>query len=253
MKDSDILKFAADLGSVMLASGAETYRVEDTIVRILSVGGDRYPECFVTTTGIFICINNYQDDPFTVLRRIKTRGTNLEKLIAANALSRDFTSGKIVLKEAAARLEEIKSIKSFRPGWIFLGNAAVSGGFAIMLGSTVTDGICAAVVGMILGVFIYFFEKSRSEVLFKSFLGGIILSVLAVAAIKTGIGGNMDSIIIGAIMPLVPGVAITTAIRDIMEGDYVSGVSRMMEAILTAVAIAGGAGFALMTLGGVLI
>jgi len=253
MKDSDLMKFSADLGEIMLASGAETHRVEDTIERLLSVGAPRHPDVFVTTTGIFICINNYQGDPFTMVRRIKRRGTNLEKLIAANALSRDFTSGKVDLKEAVIRLEEIRSIKSFKPYLVVFCDGLISGGFAIMLGSSVIDGICAMVIGMILGVFIYLYNKSRSEVLFEGFIGGIIISSLAVLTIKTGIGTQMTGIIVGSAMPLVPGVAITTAIRDIMEGDYVSGVSRMMEALLTAVAIAGGVGLALNTLGGGLI
>ena len=133
---------------------------------------------------------------------------------------------------------------------VIISDGLVSGAFAIMLGSGIIDGICAAVVGMLLGIFIYFYSKSHSEVLFEGFIGGAIISVLAVFAVRSGIGTYVDGIIIGAAMPLVPGVAITTAIRDIMEGDYVSGVSRMMEAVLTAVAIAGGAGIALNALGG---
>ncbi len=253
MKDSDLLKFSADLGEIMLASGAETHRVEDTMERLLSVGTDRCPETFVTTTGIFICIKNYQGDPFTMVRRIKTRGTNLEKLIAANALSRDFTSGKVDLKEANKRLDEIKSIKSFDPKLVILCDGIISGGFALMLGSSLMDGVCATIIGMILGIFIYFYTMRHSEVLFQGFIGGIIISLLAVLSVKSGFGSEMTGIIVGAAMPLVPGVAITTAIRDIMEGDYVSGVSRMMEAVLTAVAIAGGAGFVLNAIGGGLV
>ncbi len=253
MKDADLLKFSADLGEIMFEAGAETHRVEDTLERILSVGAEREPEIFVTTTGIFICIKNYQGDPFTVIRRVKRRSTNLEKLIAANALSRDFTSGKVNLKEAVVRLKEIKSIKSFKPIFVIACDGLISGGFAIMLGSNIIDGLCATVIGMLLGVFIYFYNKSRSEVLFEGFIGGVILSVLSVFAVRMGIGSDVNSIIVGAVMPLVPGVAITTAIRDIMEGDYVSGVSRMMEAVLTAVAIAGGAAVALNVFGGGLV
>ncbi len=251
MKDSDLLRFAADLGEVMLASGAETYRVEDTLERILSVGAERKPETFVTTTGIFMSINNYQDDPFTVIKRIKKRGTNLEKLIAANALSRDFTSGKIDLKAAMMRLEEVKNTKSFSMPLVVLGDGIVSGGFALMLGSCLMDGFLALIIGAILGVFICIYEKYRSEPLFSAFIGGAIISALAVVTVKAGVGTDLSGIIVGTAMPLVPGVAITTAIRDIMEGDYVSGVSRMMEAVLCAIAIASGVAVALKVMGGV--
>ena len=96
MKDSDLLKFSADLGEVMLASGAETHRVEDTLERLLSVGAERYPETFVTTTGIFICIKNYQDDPFTMVRRIKKRGSDAPSLF--------WGSGKMQKKEPQPQL-----------------------------------------------------------------------------------------------------------------------------------------------------
>ena len=249
--DSELIRFAAALGETMLVSGAETYRVEDTIERILSVGRRRDPETFVTTTGIFVCIKQDDDTPLTVVKRVKGRSTNLEKVTAANALSRDFTEGRITLNEAILRLNGINKIASYKAIKVILGYGVVGGGFAFMLGSSITDSICAFAIGFILGVAMHFFKKNRSEVLFGGFLGGFLIAASAVAFVKSGIGGDINGIIIGAAMPLVPGVAATTAIRDIMEGDYVSGVSRLMEAVLTAVAIAGGAGIALNILGGV--
>lgn len=251
--DSELIRFAASLGEIMLISGAETYRVEDTIERILSVGKQREPETFVTTTGIFVCIKQDDDAPLTIVKRVKSRNTNLEKVTAANALSRDFTEGKVNLDEAFLRLDEIKNIGSSSGILFMLGCAVVGGGFAFMLESSVKDSICAFIVGFILGIAMHFFNKKRSEVLFGGFLGGVVITVSAFALIKMGLGSDINGIIIGAAMPLVPGVAATTAIRDIMEGDYVSGVSRMMEALLTAVAIAGGVGIALNILGGVVV
>jgi uncharacterized membrane protein YjjP (DUF1212 family) len=43
-------------------------------------------------------------------------------------------------------------------------------------------------------------------------------------------------------MLLVPGLAITNAIRDTMAGDLVAGTARTVEAIFIAAAIATGAG-----------
>jgi len=39
---------------------------------------------------------------------------------------------------------------------------------------------------------------------------------------------------IGAVMPFVPGVHITNSIRDILAGHLLSGISRGVEALLTA-------------------
>lgn len=62
-------------------------------------------------------------------------------------------------------------------------------------------------------------------------------------------------VIVGSIMPLLPGVALTNGIRDFISGDLISGVSRVSEALLTAIAIAVGIGSALkllIMLGGVI-
>ena len=73
-------------------------------------------------------------------------------------------------------------------------------------------------------------------------LGAAFLVWMAKMAV-TNIGlMNSDKIIIGGIMLLVPGLAITNAIRDTMAGDLVAGNARMMEAFFVSVAIATGAG-----------
>ena len=64
---------------------------------------------------------------------------------------------------------------------------------------------------------------------------------------------HQDAIIIACIMPLVPGVAITNAIRDTLNGDYVSGAARAVEAFIKALSIALGVGVSLMMLGGTLV
>ena len=52
-------------------------------------------------------------------------------------------------------------------------------------------------------------------------------------------------------MILVPGIAITNSLRDIIGGDFVSGLSRMIEAILIAASIAICVGIMMMVLQGV--
>ena len=65
---------------------------------------------------------------------------------------------------------------------------------------------------------------------------------MAVIAVLFGHLINMDVVIISSIMPLVPGVAITNAVRDTLQGDYLSGMARILEVFLKAAAIALGVG-----------
>ena len=79
----------------------------------------------------------------------------------------------------------------------------------------------------------------------NNFVGAILATGFSYIVIQIGLGQSFDKIIIGSIMGLVPGVAITNAIRDTMSGDYLSGLSRGMEAVFSAIAIALGVGIVL--------
>ncbi len=59
-------------------------------------------------------------------------------------------------------------------------------------------------------------------------------------------GLNSDTIIVSAVMPLVPGVTFTTAIRDTLNGDYAAGSARILEAIVVGLAVAFGVGAGLL-------
>ena len=73
-------------------------------------------------------------------------------------------------------------------------------------------------------------------------LGGI--GICGVSAVKAHWGINMGMIITGGIMPLVPGVLLTNAVRDLLAGHILSGASRMIEGLITACAL--GMGIALV-------
>ena len=84
-------------------------------------------------------------------------------------------------------------------------------------------------------------------------IDGLILDIgtsfcvgLMAVIVKSILGGaiNLDTVVIGSIMPLVPGVAITNAVRDTLQGDYISGCARILEAFLKAIALGVGVAFA---------
>ena len=73
-------------------------------------------------------------------------------------------------------------------------------------------------------------------------LGSSFVTILSLLCSTIGIPVLYDKVIIGAIMPLVPGIALTTSIRDLFNGDYLSGTIHLMDALLTAFCIAVGVG-----------
>lgn len=246
MKNKDILKLAIFAGEIMLKNGAETYRVEDTICRILSSTNVSLCESFVTPTGIFATIETREDqNPITLVRRVKSRSINMQKIHQVNDLSRRFVEKKIPLEDAYIQLESIEKLSKYPKYVHVLSTGLAAAFFSLMFQGTLYDFASSFLIGITLDFMILFFEKYTVSKFMVDILGGMLVASLAILLTQLRIGSQVDKIIIGSIMPLVPGVAITNAIRDTIAGDLVSGISRGVEAFIIAISIAAGAGIIL--------
>ncbi|WP_353947919.1 threonine/serine exporter family protein [Sporolactobacillus sp. Y61] len=235
-------------GKILLQSGAETYRVEDTMNRIAGNFLEKEAQSFVTPTGIIFSI---EAQDVTKMIRIRHRGTNLRKVTRVNSLSREVDKGYLGLSELHSRLRKIDHSDRAYPIWMqILAAAVASSSFLLMFLGRWEDVIPAFIAG---GAgqagMIYFHSLTRIK-FFSEFMSSIIVGLIAVLSIRLGIGVELNKIIIGAVMPLVPGVPITNAVRDIMAGDLMSGMSKTAEAGLTAFAIGIGVAFCLALNGG---
>jgi len=240
-----LLNFAVGVGEIMLSNGAETQRVEDTVERILSVQEGRMPETFVTPTGFFASIQGTLTGTITKFRRISKRSINLEKVTLANSLSRNFVEGKITLEEGFEELSFIENIKPFPSRLVVLCHGVVCFSFSLLFSGTIYDALTAFVLGVLLGIISHIMELKKVTPFLISLLGGASITVFTLTFYLLGFGTNYNTVITASIMPLVPGVALTNSIRDIMNGDFISGAARLVEALITAVAIAAGVGVVL--------
>lgn len=229
-------------GEIMLESGAETYRVEDTISHFLKKANLKHAHVFVITTGIIATLSDPTIEAITVVRRINRRNTNLNKIFRTNEVSRKFYEEEMGLQEAFHELKVIREEKIYSPFAKNIGIVFTSAFFTLLLGGSILDCIMSAIGGMILAVGL----SLGRRIGFQGFLLDGLNSCIVVISVLLLVGIvpfslNRDLIIIGGIMPMVPGVAITNAIRDTLQGDYVSGSARVMEACMEAAAIAFGA------------
>lgn len=257
MMDYKLLMDTAVLaGETMLKSGAETYRVEDTMSHILRKSNEGHHEVLVMMTGLMATISEEGEAPVTVVRRVTSRGTNLKKVMRVNEISRRYCNDELTLKEA---YEELLTVSqngyreyTGRQNKIALGCAVV--GFSIMFGGQTNDVLAAAAVGIVLALISAFGARLNAGDLIMDPLcsfGITSVAIMLKAFLPAEI--NMDIVIISAIMPLVPGVAITNAIRDTFQGNYLTGGSRMLEAFLKAALIALGVGIGMTVFGTTLI
>ncbi|MED4599419.1 threonine/serine exporter family protein [Paenibacillus validus] len=231
-------------GKIMLENGGETYRVEDTMTRVADAFGVRHAHSFVTPTGIIFSIDGPEQT--TRLIRISERSTDLRKVTVVNAISRKISQGELSVTEAYRLLEEIDGANPGYPLWFKIAAAAVASAcFLIMFGGAWGDFIPTFLCGGAGFSFLVYFHRWVPIKFFAEFLASLIIGSTAYLFLRTGFGHDLDNMIIGSVMPLVPGLLITNAVRDLMAGHFVSGVSKGAEAFLTAFAIGAGIAFVL--------
>lgn len=240
-----LLLLATLSGKIMLKNGAETYRVEDTIERICkSRKGVKYANVFSTPTGIFVSIE-LGKEMLSHIMRIKSTRIDLNKINLVNEFSREFVNSDMSIDEGLKRLQEIDKVKSYNPLIKFLSGGLSCAFFSLLFQGGLREFLSSFLIGFIVVLSVNKLNKYKMTFFINNFIGSIIASLLAILISKIGISQNINTMIIASIMPLVPGVAITNAMRDTMSGDFVSGLSRAMEAIFSALAIAFGVGFVL--------
>ncbi len=233
-------------GEIMLRSGAETYRVEDTISRILSLSNLERTESFVAGTGIITSIDDSTIEAITLVKRVNHRNINLSRIARVNDISRKLCKGELELYDAYKELKNIKHERIYKGIIPTICTIGTSSFFCALLGGNLLDCVCSGFIGVIILLQGVLFKKINSRKFISDMFGAFLIAIFTMILWNV-LGDNVsrDSIIIGSIMPLLPGVAFTNAIRDTLQGDYMSGVSRGMEAIVVALSIGVGIGVGL--------
>lgn len=236
-----LLNISTLAGKIMLESGAETYRVEETIVRIgLSFGIDD-AESFVTPTGIITSLTK-DSTTVTLVRRITSRGVDLNKIDLINNLSRQVQAQSMTVDELNTELINISQSDRYSAALTLFSSCAAAGCFALMFGGNIKDFFAAFIIGACIKIVSAVCQKLDINSFFINSLGGGLCAILAIILMKLNICANLDKTIIGSIMLLVPGLTITNAIRDTIAGDLLSGITKAAEAFLVAISIAVGTG-----------
>lgn len=246
----DLLDTCLTAGELMIEGGSEMYRVEDTMMRIAKSAGEPDPRVFVVPTGVFMSLDhgNYCQ---TLL--VHERNINLELVDRINSLSRAFAEQKITLQEVKREVNNIASggFPTF-PVWLqTIGAAILSATLMVMFMNNYDwiDFPAAAIVGATGFISFYYFKRFTNVKFLSELVAAVIMTVLAAGLVHIFQQMIIDHILTGALMPLVPGLALTNALRDLFKGDILSGMVKICEALLTAFALGGGVGIVLKFLG----
>ena len=229
---------AARLGCQLALAGAETFRVEDTVRRILRTYGVEC-EVFAIPNSLTVSFEATHGKPLTIMKRIGYHGNDLEALEQLNALSRRICREKPTVEEASEWLRQTMArCRVYRPAVAYLGSFLGGLGFALVFGGSLRDCLWAGLMGMIIGFVNRFLDRFEANPFFSTILASFLMAVPAYVAAGLGWLDNPDAAIIGALMILVPGLLITNSMRDIIYGDTNSGINRIVQVLLSAFAIA---------------
>lgn len=235
-----LLDLATDLGYELAMCGAETFRVEESVSRVLSSYGIA-SEVFAIPNYLIVTVMMEDGTPITRMRRIGSHGNDLDAVEKFSGLSRAYCSRRPEPKEAQRWLEVTRAQRLTYPvSIIYLGYFLGALGFGLLFGGNFLDGLCAGFCGVLVGLVIRFLDVQDTNQFFRTIAASFLMALLAYAFGAMGIAKNPDAITIGALMILVPGLLFTNAMRDIIYGDTNSGINRIVQVFLIAAALAVG-------------
>lgn len=244
---TEVLDVASKAGHILLENGAEISRVEDIMSRIASHYGVDSGNFFVLSNGIFttghankVTKSGGQASTYANVEFIPLRAIQLSKVVAVNRLSYDIANDKVDLAEARERLEKISSAAP-KPAWEqILGSGIGASGFCAVFGGGWADCAAALVVGLLLYAFVLGVSSRYMSKIVGGTVNALLATLLCIASWRLGFGGSLANIIIGAIMPLIPGVPFVNGVRDLANSDYLAGFTRLTDAMLGFFCIAVG-------------
>lgn len=238
----ELLRTALDVAEHTLRCGGDVRRVEETITRICTAFGAAHVEAFTITSVIVASVRMPDGSHSQQMRRVYGNANNLSTLETINSISRSLCERQMTLAEARDAVTDAKR-KMVYPWWVyFIGAVLAAGGFAVFFGGSVMDGVAAALCGIVvtwLDRHVFHNTNQIAVTALISFVAGLFAALFVLG----GVGDNVEKVMIGAIMLLIPGVALSVSLQDLFSGELLSGTLRFVHAILLALSVA--LGFAL--------
>ena len=245
MNERLLLEAATTLGYRLAMSGAETFRVEETILRVLKTYGYQ-AEAFAIPNCLTVSIITASGDPMTRMRRIGPHGNDLDAVEQYSNLSRAICNRRPDPEELPAWLEHVRKMeRSYTLPVQIVGFFLSAFGFCFTFGGTFADALGAGISGLIILAVDRFMDRLNSTQFFRTIIAAFCMAFFTYFIHSLELVQNADATIIGTLMILVPGLLFTNAMRDVMYGDTNSGLNRLVLVLLIAVAIALGTAAAL--------
>ncbi|MGL5692749.1 MAG: threonine/serine ThrE exporter family protein [Peptostreptococcaceae bacterium] len=236
-----ILNFTSNAGKIMLQSGGETYRVEETITRMCQSFSITDIDVFASPTAVMVSII-IDGKIYSVVKRINSRSIDLNKVHNINSLSRTMYKEKPDIDFCEKEFEKLCTDDSYSKKTILLHSGIATSTFAVLFGGGLKDFIFAFIMGVLTKSLSLFLNKSSLNEFFINSICGALIAVYSICFLHLGLISQLDKVVAGTIMLLVPGLSLTNSVRDILEGQLLAGLSKAAEALFIGVSTAVGTG-----------
>lgn len=240
MQNIDELETVLYAGNLLLSSGAEIYRAEETMHRIADAMHIKDMDAYVTNRGIFASGNVPGNGIESRIMSVPDKELNIDKIEAVNELSREFCSNRMDLSYLKTSLQNIANMGEQNVVEKILSYFLGAGCFSYAIGTSFRDSLCAAIIGSLVGFYMIWSKyRIKSRVLI-TITASVLTALLSNLFVAIGLGSQLSFIIIGAMMDLVPGVAFVNSVREFSQNNFATGQTLLTSALLTCVSMASG-------------
>ena len=240
MQNIDELETVLYAGNLLLSSGAEIYRAEETMHRIADAMHIEDLDAYVTNRGIFASGNVPGKGIESRIMSVPDKELNIDKIEAVNELSREVCSNRMDLLYLKTSLQNIANMGEQNVVEKILSYFLGAGCFSYAIGTSFRDSLCAAIIGSLVGFYMIWSKyRIKSRVLI-TIIASVLTAVLSHFCVAIGLGSKLSFIIIGAMMDLVPGVAFVNSVREFSQNNFATGQTLLTSALLTCVSMASG-------------
>lgn len=251
MNYTKIVQGILDIGEAMLKSGAENFRLEDSLYRMCKAYGFVRYDVFVIPSNIQVTVETPEGEIFTQIRQIESFDMHFDRLDYLNNLCRYVCQHTPDEKELHRRYEEVLSRAPQK--WFTKYIASIMGGtgFAVFFGSNFEDAIVAVIVSLMIAGVGGWLSKREENLMAYNLILSFLSEAIIIGAVRVGLGSHPERIMIGIVMLLISGLSTTNGIREILQKDYISGAINIMNSILGAAGIACGIALSMFLFDGV--
>ena len=246
-----ILQGILDIGEAMLKSGAENFRLEDSLYRMCKGYGFIHYDVFVIPSNIQITVETPDGDIITQIRHIESTDINFDRLDYLNNLCRYVCNNKPDENVLHEKFLETMNRKKQHPAVKYFAGVMGGTGFAVFFGCNFMDAIVAVIVSLMIVVVGKWLSKRENNLMIYNMTLAFLSEVIIIVMVRLGIGSHPDRIMIGIVMLLISALGTTNGIRDLLQRDFISGFLNIMNSFLGAAGIAFGIALAMLLLNGV--